>query len=92
MRLGRTRIPLCAGVPLLPRITPGAEALEKLTVSSGFMLVDGQGLAHPLRFGLACHLGFLADVPTIGLCQVGPGGQARPSEHRARCRGADEGP
>ena len=41
-------------------------ALEKLTVTPDLVLIDGQGLAHPRRFGIACHVGVLADLPTIG--------------------------
>ena len=41
-------------------------ALEKLTQPPDLIFCDGQGYAHPRRFGLASHLGVLLDVPTIG--------------------------
>ena len=42
------------------------EALESLTVTPDLLILDAQGYAHPRRFGLACHLGILADIPAIG--------------------------
>jgi len=41
-------------------------ACEKLCNVPELVLVDGQGIAHPRRFGLASHVGLLLDLPTIG--------------------------
>jgi deoxyribonuclease V len=41
-------------------------ACEKLRVTPGLVIVDGQGIAHPRRIGLAAHLGLCLGVPTIG--------------------------
>jgi deoxyribonuclease V len=41
-------------------------AVEKLNKEPHAFLIDGQGIAHPRRFGLAAHLGLFFDKPTIG--------------------------
>jgi deoxyribonuclease V len=41
-------------------------AFDKLAVAPDLVMVDGQGIAHPRRVGLAAHLGVLLDKPTIG--------------------------
>jgi len=41
-------------------------ALSKLKEMPDLLFCDGQGYAHPRRFGLACHLGVLLDRPAIG--------------------------
>ena len=42
------------------------EALAGLRMTPDLILMDGQGSAHPRRFGIACHLGLAVDVPTVG--------------------------
>ncbi|UCE99081.1 MAG: endonuclease V [Planctomycetota bacterium] len=41
-------------------------AVEKLKIEPDVFIIDGQGIAHPRRFGLAAHLGLFFDKPTIG--------------------------
>lgn len=41
-------------------------AARKLKTEPDVLLLDGQGLAHPWRFGLASHIGLLMDRPTAG--------------------------
>ncbi|MCI4064406.1 deoxyribonuclease V [Micromonospora sp. R77] len=42
-------------------------ALDRLTVHPDLLVCDGHGLAHPRRFGLACHLGVVTGLPAIGV-------------------------
>ena len=48
----------------IPAILP---ALEKLKELPDVLMLDAQGIAHPRRFGLACHLGVLLDKPALGV-------------------------
>ena len=41
-------------------------AAKKLRCKPDVFLIDGQGIAHPRRLGIAAHLGLFFDKPTIG--------------------------
>jgi deoxyribonuclease V len=93
-RCGVVEAGTAAGKPAFPYV-PGYLALregplllaafQRLSHRPDLCLFDGHGLVHPRRFGLACHLGLLLDLPSIGCAKSWLVG-----DHRApgRARGA----
>ena len=60
------RFPYVPGLLAFREAPAVLDVLGRLDTTPDLILADGQGLAHPRRFGLACHVGLLAGVPTIG--------------------------
>lgn len=59
------------------------DALGKLTLEPDILVCDGYGLAHPRRFGLACHLGVVTGKPTFGVAKTAFVGEYQdPGTHR----------
>lgn len=66
---------LPAPLPYVPGLLAFREApavlaaLARLAAPPDLLFVDGQGVLHPRRFGIACHLGVTLDLPSIGVAK-----------------------
>lgn len=64
-----TRMPYIPGLLSFREVPAALAAFDKLTVRPELVMVDGQGIAHPRRLGVASHLGLWLDLPTIGVAK-----------------------
>lgn len=62
-----TVFPYVPGLLSFREIPAVLDALEGLTAPPDLLLCDGQGSAHPRRMGIACHLGLVTGLPSIGV-------------------------
>lgn len=80
----RVRFPYIPGLFSFRELPPIATCFEALRTAPDLVVCDGQGRAHPRRFGLACHLGVLFDLPAIGCAKTLLVGSHAPlGHHRA---------
>ncbi|MEM7410536.1 MAG: endonuclease V [Myxococcota bacterium] len=63
------RFPYVPGLLSFRELPAVLAALRRVRSEVDAIFVDGHGFAHPRRFGIACHLGVLADRPCVGVAK-----------------------
>jgi len=62
----RLRFPYIPGLLSFREVPALLAALRQLRPTPDLLMCDGQGLAHPRRFGIACHVGVICELPAVG--------------------------
>lgn len=79
----RMRFPYIPGLLSFRETPPLLEAWERVRIRPDVVMFDGQGLAHPRRFGIACHVGLLVELPTVGCAKTRLTGTFEPPDEAA---------
>ncbi|MBL8148601.1 MAG: deoxyribonuclease V [Blastocatellia bacterium] len=64
------KFPYIPGLFSFRESPPLLQAWKQLTVEPDVVMFDGQGIAHPRRFGIASHMGLIIDRPSIGCAKT----------------------
>jgi len=64
-----TRMPYIPGLLSFRELPALLEALSLLSTEPDLCFIDGHGIAHPRRLGIAAHFGVATDLPTIGVAK-----------------------
>lgn len=80
------QFPYISGLFSFRELPSIVKAFKQIKTFPQLVVCDGQGIAHPRRFGLASHLGVIFDIPTIGCGKTKLLGDFQePSQERGAC-------